>query len=122
MSPTRTPFRLEDVRGRQPIILIFAGSDRSPAYENQMALLEEESILQQADALLARVFAEGESYVQDERLDAASAEQLRMEFGVEDDDFLIVLIGQDGEERRRDDAPLQPSVIIERISDATPSK
>lgn len=122
MSSKRTSFRLEDARGRQPIILIFAASDRSPAYENQMALLEKAPIFDKADALIGSIFAEGESYIQDEKLDPVSVEQLRLEFNVKDDEFLIVLIGQDGVEKRRDDAPLQPAVILERISDATPSE
>lgn len=122
MSRSATSFRLEDVLGRQPIILLFASSDRSPAFENQIALLEEEPILRQTDALLGRILNEGESYIRDERLDDASVAQLRAHIGVEDDDFLIVLFGRDGEEKRRDDAPLQPGVILERISDATPSR
>lgn len=121
MSQGRTSFRLEDVKGRQPILLLFAPSDRSPAFENQMALLEEEANLEAAGVLVARIFSEGDSYVDGDKLEPSSAEQIRSQYHIEDDTFLIVLIGRDGSEKRRDDAPLQPAVILERISDATPA-
>lgn len=111
-------FRLEDLKGSEPIILIFAPSERSPAYEGQARLLQEERIAERAGAHLAYVFCDGDSYVDNDKMDRASAEVLRTEFDVGDDDFLIVLIGHDGVEKRRDDAPLQPAVILERISEA----
>ncbi len=119
MGQNRVSFRLEELEGSQPIILLFAPSDRSPACENQMALLEEEGLLEQSSVLIARIFADGESYLQNDILDPSSSERLRSQFDVDDDEFLIVLIGRDGSEKRRDDAPLQPGVILERISDAT---
>lgn len=122
MNQNRISFRLEDLEGNQPIILLFASSDRSPAYENQMALLEEEGLLEQSGVLIARILADGDSYLQNEKMDSSSAERLLSRFNVQDQDFLIVLIGRDGTEKRRDDAPLQPGVILERISDATPSE
>lgn len=114
---TRT-FRLDDIKGREPAILVFAPSERSPAYEGQAGLLQEERIAERAGAHLAYVFCDGDSYVDGEKMDRASAEELRTQFDVGDDSFLIVLIGQDGIEKRRDDAPLQPAVILERISEA----
>ena len=119
MNRSTTTFRLEDVRGRQPVILIFAPSETSPAYENQARLLHEEKIAERGGAHVAHIFCDGDSYLNQEKLDQSSADQLRADFEVGDDDFLIVLIGHDGVEKRRDDAPLQPAVILERISDAT---
>lgn len=119
MNASTSSFRLEDVRGRKPVILVFAPSETSPAYENQARLLHEDRIAERSGAHLAYVFCDGDSYLDREKLDPSSAEQLRAEFDIGDDDFLIVLIGHDGAEKRRDDAPLQPAVILERISDAT---
>lgn len=118
MNRNTTSFRLEDVKGRHPVILIFAPSERSPAYEAQAGLLQEEKIAERGHAQVAHIFCDGDSYLNQEKLDRASAEQLRADFEIGDDDFLIVLIGHDGSEKRRDDAPLQPAVILERISDA----
>ncbi len=118
MSRSTASFRLEDVKGREPVILVFAPSERSPAYENQARLLQEDRIAERGRAHIAYVFCDGDSYLNGEKLDRSSAEQLRAEFDVGDDDFLIVLIGHDGIEKRRDDAPLQTAVILERISDA----
>ena len=119
MNRHTTTFRLEDVKGRQPVILIFAPSERSPAYEAQAGLLQQERIAERGGAQVAHIFCDGDSYLNQEKLDRSSAERLRSEFEVGDDDFLIVMIGHDGTEKRRDDAPLQPAVILERISDAT---
>lgn len=121
MSPSSTSLRLEELKGSHPIILLFAPSDRSPAYENQVALLEEESGLAQAGVMLARIFTDGDSYLDDRKLEPASVDQLRSQFHIDDDMFLLVLIGRDGAEKMRDDAPLQPAVIFERISDSTKS-
>lgn len=119
MSQSNVSFRLEDVKGHEPVLLIFAPSDRSPAYENQVRLLEQEEIVERSGAQVAHIFCDGDSYLNGEKIDPASVEQLRAEYGAGDDDFLIVLIGRDGEEKRRDDAPLQPAVILERISEAS---
>jgi hypothetical protein len=118
MNQSRTSFRLEEAKGKQPILLLFAPSDRSPAYENQVVLLEEESNLETAGVLVARIFSEGDSYLDGTKLEPSSVEQIRSQFQIDDDTFLIVLIGRDGSEKQRDDAPLQPAVILERISDA----
>lgn len=109
-------FRLDDVRGHSAVLLLFAPSERSPAYENQIILFEEEALLDRLDAAFVVAFSEGSSQANGEQIDATSADELRTAFGVEGDDFMIVLIGADGKERHRDDSPLQPAVIIERLS------
>ena len=114
-------FRLDDTSGSQPVILLFAPSERSPAYENQMALFSDDDVVRELDAVLVQIFEEGTSYVRGDRLDEASAEELRTTFRVEDNDFLIVFLGKKGKELHRSDAPVQPSVIIERFTGGLPS-
>lgn len=117
MSTRSVSFRLDDVRGRRPLIFIFAPSERSPSFESQLSLIEEEQVARRARAMLAIVLDEGTSTIDGDRLDEPSADELRTTFGVGPDDFLIILVGADGRERHRDDAPLQPAVIVERLSD-----
>lgn len=112
-------FHLDEMPGAGPVVLLFAPSERSPAFENQITLLSEDNIVRALDAVLVKVFAEGSSYVRSERLDEASAEELRTSYGVGDDDFLIVFLGTDGKELHRSDAPVQASMIMERFSDGS---
>lgn len=112
-------FRLDDTSGSQPIILLFAPSERSPAYENQISLLSDDDVVRDLDAVLVQIFEEGTSYVRSERLDETSAEELRTAFRIEDNDFLIVFLGKNGKEMHRSDAPVQASLIIERFTDGS---
>ncbi len=116
MRPHPVSFRLGDIRGRRPIILLFAPSDRSPSYENQLALLEEEDVADRLNAAMVIVLCKGTSMVNGEGIDEPSADELRASFGVEAEDFLVVLIGADGKERHRDDTPLHPAAIVDRLS------
>lgn len=112
-------FQLEEATGRQPVILLFAPSERSPAYENQIALLADDKVIDDLDAVLVRSLAGGTSYLRNERLDDASSDALRTAYQVDKDDFLIVFLAVDGSEIHRSDAPVPPSIIVERYSDGS---
>lgn len=113
------PFRLDDVRGHRPVIIVFAPSDRSPAFQNQVALFDEDDALRRAHPAMVFVLDEGTSTADGSRLDASSSDELRTTFAVEPDAFLVVLIGPDGQLRHRDDSPLQPAAIVDRLSDGS---
>ncbi len=117
MAENPVTFRLDDLRGRRPIILVFAPSERSPAFENQVALIQDDGTARRLKAVLVLVLANGTSTADGERIDESSADELRTSFGVDEDDFLVVILGADGAERHRDDAPLQPAAIENRLSD-----
>lgn len=119
MSSSPVPFRLDDVRGQRPVILVFAPSERSPAYENQITLLEQDDLARRANAAIVLVLDEGSSTADGSRLDASSEDELRTSFGVDAGDFLVVLIGRDGKERHRDDTPLQTAAMSDRLSDGS---
>lgn len=119
MSSSPISFRLDDARGHRPVILVFAPSERSPAYENQIALLEQDDVRNRSNAAIVHILNEGTSTVDGSRLDTPSADELRASFGVDPDDFLVVLIGLDGEVRHRDDSPLHTAAIFERLSDGS---
>lgn len=119
MAKGPVSFRLDETAGGRPVILLFAPSEKSPAYENQISLLSDDAFVDELDALLVRVFADGTSYLRDERLDDASVEMLRTAFHVDENDFLIVFVGTDGSEIHRSDAPVQASLIMERFSNGS---
>lgn len=117
MKKEPVTFQPEDFAGRQAVILIFAPSERSPAYESQIGLFLEDDMLRRLDAVIVHVLLQGTCLIREDRLDEASAEMLRTAYGVGDNDFLLVLIGRDGTERFRSDAPVQPAVVTERLTD-----
>lgn len=119
MAQGAVSFQIQEAHGIRPVMLLFAPSERSPAYENQMSLLSDDGMLEELDALLVRIFAEGTSYVGRDRMDDASVETLRTGYQVGDDEFLIVFVDRDGRELHRSDAPVQASVILERFSNGS---
>ena len=64
---------------------------------------------------------EGESRVGKQPLADGDAAALRAHFGVEDDGFLAVLIGKDGTEKERYEAPVAADAVFEAI-DAMPMR
>lgn len=122
MPQGAVPFRLEDVQGSNPVLLLFAPSDRSPAYENQISLLAEDQVLEYADIVLVKVLKEGTSTARGERIDEASVEMIANAYDLDEDGFLLVLLGADGTEKYRSDAPVPASIVLERLSDASQRK
>ena len=102
-----------------PAVLVLAASERAPAYEAQMRILEE-----QADEFHARgvvvmcVFQEGECSIGSERMDEALASSLRERYLAPDEDFQIVVLGPGGRVVRSDDAPLQGAAILRSLGEA----
>lgn len=108
------PLDLQTLQGTSRVLLIFAPSAQSPAYQSQMTLLKgQEEAFRRRDLVLVQVLYEGDSHFQDQRLDEASEAELRARFGVEGKDFLIVLLDKEGTEQRRDTAPLQPAALFD---------
>lgn len=95
-------------------VLLFAASRRDPSYQAQVDVLRtraDELATQQTR--LAHLFEEGESFVDDEPLDAAAVQTLRRRFDVPKEAFRVVILGPDGGLRKSDDAPLEPQVLLD---------
>ncbi len=113
---------LSPYRWKHRLLLIFAADTMHPAYETQVALLEgEEAALAERDVLTAHLFADGGSRLGDRRLTHDEAEAIRQRFGVAPGQFAVILVGKDGTEKRRDDAPVKPEVLYADI-DAMPMR
>lgn len=109
-------FRLDDHHGQHRVLLIFAPSERAPAFEMQRDLLRGDAEGMEArDLLLVTVLHAGGSRAGDRSLSPDDGQALRERFGVGPDDFALILIGKDGTEKRRDDAPVEPSVLFDQI-------
>ncbi len=109
-------------RGTHRLLLVLAPAVQSPAYESQMLQFTDTDEARAArDLLIAQVLFEGASRVGKQALGEADATALRAHFGVEDDGFLAVLIGKDGTEKERYDAPVAAAAVFEAI-DAMPMR
>ena len=114
MAAPPSRFRIDDVRGREPVVLIFAPSDRSPAFENQISLLQDD--VSEDLIFVVQVLVEGACYAGKGKLDEPSARELRQQYAIGDDDFAVVMLDKEGRERYRGDAPVQPEFLHDKIS------
>lgn len=114
--PQILTFQLADYAGRNRLVLIFAPSMRSPTFQSQMELFATaEDGFKARDVELVQLLYEGESHLNEHRLDRDSARRLRDQFGIGDDAFVIVLVGKDGQEKRRFTAPVKPEALFDAI-------
>ena len=104
---------LSDEVGKRGIILIFAPSERAPAYEAQVRLLDEDlEAVETSNVLLVSVLTQGESRIGERRIEPDEATRLQEALSVEPDEFKIVVLGPDGSIVRRDDAPLRITALL----------
>ncbi len=118
--PALAPLR--PFRGRNRLLVLLAPALQSPAYQAQLDQFNGvEDACRERDLLLGHVFFDGQSRVGTTPLDAAGARDLRAHFGVKDDDFMAILVGKDGTEKRRYSAPVAARAVFEAI-DAMPMR
>jgi hypothetical protein len=114
--PDVLTFDPEAYRGRNALLLVFAPSPKSPAYQSQMDLFQgAEGGFQARSLLLVQLLFEGESHLNEHRLHKASAQAVRERYGVASDAFSLVLLDQGGQERRRYDTPVKPEALFEAL-------
>ena len=123
MPPIPEPLAFDpsEWRGRNALLLVFAPSPKSPAYEQQIDLVQgAEAGFRARDLVLVQILLEGESYVNDQRMEQSSARRLREQFGVEDESFCVVLLDRDGDERRKTDTPLKAEALFAVLDGSAP--
>lgn len=107
-------FELDACRGRYAVLLVFAPSARSPTYEMQMELLQAmEERLRAAELLVVHLLAEGESYLNDRRIDPASVRRLQEQYGVGPDDFRLVAVDREGRDKAWADTAVKPEAVFD---------
>lgn len=65
--------------------------------------------------------ATDKSYANGQLIDESSAVKLRNRFGVDKENFQVILVGKDGGVKRSDTKPVQAAAIFEQI-DAMPMR
>lgn len=115
-------FRLSDYQWRYRPVLVFAPSEQTPAYRQQLqqwqAQIQE---IRDRDMRLIEVFSSGESRASGQPITAAAANQLRRQLGVAPERFTVILVGKDGTEKQRASHPVHLTTLFRTI-DAMPMR
>ncbi|MEH2000950.1 MAG: DUF4174 domain-containing protein [Nostoc sp.] len=114
-------FNLSSQKWQNRVLLIFAPSVDNQSYQQQMQLLQQKSGFQDRDLVLIQVLATNKSYANGQLIDESSAVKLRNRFGVNKENFRVILVGKDGGVKRSDTTPVQATAIFEQI-DAMPMR
>ena len=115
-------FNLSSQKWKNRVLLVFAPSVDNPIYQQQMQLLQKHnSGFADRDLVLVQVLATNESYANRQLIDESSAAKLRDSFGVDKENFRVILVGKYGGVKRSDATPVQATAIFEEI-DAMPMR
>ncbi|MEH1943344.1 MAG: DUF4174 domain-containing protein [Nostoc sp.] len=115
-------FNLSSQKWKNRVLLVFAPSVDNHTYQQQMQLLQEHnSGFVDRDLVLVQVLATDGSYANKQPIDESSAAKLREYFGVDKENFRLILVGKDGGVKRSDATPVQATAIFEEI-DAMPMR
>ncbi|MEM6430119.1 MAG: DUF4174 domain-containing protein [Deinococcota bacterium] len=114
---TENPANLQQYQWKYRLLLIFAPNEDDAHYKQQVeAWQAQQDALLDRDMLVFHVFGAGESWLEQPAespqststqgaLTANQSGQLRAQFSVSEDDFVLVLIGKDGGVKRHETAP-----------------
>lgn len=115
-------FNLSYQKWKNRVLLVFAPSADNPIYQQQMQLLQKHNNgFADRDLVLVQVLATNESYANKQPIDESSAAKLRDRFGVDKENFRVILVGKDGGVKRSDATVVQATAIFEEI-DAMPMR
>jgi hypothetical protein len=122
LGNSKEAFDLKTHQWKNRLLLVFAPSANSPAYQRQMQLFEgRQADFKERDLLLVELLTQGTSSTAGKMLDQADVAKLRARFRVAPQDFRVILVGKDGTAKRRDSNPIQPEIIFREI-DAMPMR
>lgn len=124
VPPTDRPeieFNMSDYQWQHRIALIFAPSEQSPLYQQQMEQWDASEGIQERELKLVEVLGTGAGRFDGQRISLMSAERLRQQFGITTEDFAVILVGKDGTEKQRSQTLIDPATIFSAI-DAMPMR
>ncbi|MBE8988032.1 DUF4174 domain-containing protein [Nostoc sp. LEGE 12450] len=115
-------FNLSSQKWQNRVLLVFAPSVDNHSYQQQMQLFNQhQNGFTDRDLVLVQVLATDKSYANGQLIDESSAVKLRNRFGVDQENFRVILVGKDGGVKRSDTKPVQAAAIFEQI-DAMPMR
>jgi hypothetical protein len=108
--------RLSDYQWQHRILLVFAPSAGASDYRQQRQIWQaDQAGVADRHLKLVEVLGTGESQVDGEPISAASADGLRRQFGVSVEEFAVILVGKDGTEKQRSQAPMDLARLYRTI-------
>jgi hypothetical protein len=114
--PQEVEFKLRDYKWHHRLVLLFAPSNRSLDYQQQIqAWQAHKAGILDRDLLLVEVLGTGTSLVDGHPLTPDSVEALRRRFGVVKDQFVVLLVGKDGTEKQRSHSPFDLTLLFQAI-------
>ncbi len=121
-QPLQVEFNLTQYRWQHRVVLVFAPSERSPAYQQQLQAWQANSAgIQDRDLKLVKVLGTGESQADGQPISPAAAARLRQQFDIALEEFAVILVGKDGTEKQRQQAPIDLTELFSTI-DAMPMR
>ncbi|BAY15040.1 hypothetical protein NIES21_08260 [Anabaenopsis circularis NIES-21] len=115
-------FNLSSQKWQNRVLLVFAPSVNNRTYQQQMQLFNQhQNGFKDRDLVLVQVLATDKSYANGQLIDESSVANLRDRFGVDKDNFRVILVGKDGGVKRQDTTPVPATEIFEQI-DAMPMR
>ncbi|MFN6480665.1 DUF4174 domain-containing protein [Nostoc sp. DedQUE07] len=115
-------FNLSSQKWQNRVLLLFAPSVDNHNYQQQMQLFnQQQNDFKDRDLVLVQVLATDKSYANGQLIDESFAANLRNRFGVNKENFRVILIGKDGGVKRQETTPVQAIAIFEQI-DAMPMR
>jgi Domain of unknown function (DUF4174) len=115
-------FNLSSQKWQNRVLLVFAPSVDNHSYQQQMQLFEQQQNgFTDRDLVMVQVLATDKSYANGQLIDESSAAKLRDRFGVDKDNFRVILLGKDGGVKRQDATPVKATAIYDQI-DAMPMR
>ncbi|MBD2259385.1 DUF4174 domain-containing protein [Pseudanabaena sp. FACHB-2040] len=121
-SKAEHQFELSDYQWQHRLVLVFAPSNDSPDYQQQMQTWQADTTgISDRNLKLVEVLGTGESRVDSEPISPASVAGLRQQFGVPVDQFSVILVGKDGTEKQRSQSPVDLALLFRTI-DAMPMR
>ncbi|MDZ8085896.1 MAG: DUF4174 domain-containing protein [Nostoc sp. DedQUE12b] len=115
-------FNLNSQKWQNRVLLLFAPSVDNHNYQQQMQVFKQyQNDFKERDLVLVQVLATDKSYANEQLIDESYAANLRNRFGVDQENFRVILIGKDGGVKRQETTPVEGTAIFEQI-DAMPMR
>ncbi len=109
-------FNLSSQKWKNRVLLVFAPSADNHSYQQQIQLFNQhQNGFTDRDLVLVQVLATNKSYANGQLIDQSSAAKLRNRFGVDKQNFRVILVGKDGGVKRSDTTPVRATAIFEQI-------
>ncbi|MBD2025429.1 DUF4174 domain-containing protein [Leptolyngbya sp. FACHB-711] len=106
-TETKNSFHLDNYQWHYRALLIFSPTEQDSDFQEQIMLLRrEQGGLQERELKLVYLFQDGESHADQTAISEPIAEQIRMQFAVEPDEFAVILVGKDGTQKHRYAKPI----------------